>query len=58
MKIFNSKIEKIETEEANIYGYGFDDFYCTNSEIDNLEIENKTKPNILVIHGTIDGANL
>lgn len=58
VKIFNSKIEKIETEEANIYGYGFDDFYCTNSEIDNLEIENKTKPNILVIHGTIDGANL
>ena len=34
--IFNSQIEKIETEEADIYGYGFDDFYCTNCGIENL----------------------
>ena len=56
--IFNSQIEKIETEEADIYGYGFDDFYCTNCGIENLEIDDKNKTNILVIHSTIDGANL
>lgn len=58
VKIFQGKIEKIETPEADIYGYGFDDFYCTNSGIEEIKIENKTKPQILIIHGTLDGANL
>ncbi len=56
--IFSSKIEKIVLEDVNIYGYGFDDFYCTDCGIENLEIEDKTKNNILVIHSTIDGANI
>ena len=56
--IFNSNIQKIETEDADIYGYGFDDFYCTNSGIENIEIENPEKINILIIHGTLNGANL
>ena len=56
--IFSSKFEKVELEDVDIYGYGFDDFYCTDCEIENLEIENKEKINILVIHSTIDGANL
>lgn len=58
VKIFASKIEKIENEEIDIYGYGFDDFYCTNCGIDLFEIENKNKINLLIIHGTIDGASL
>ena len=56
--IFNSKIEKISTEDADIYGFGFDDFYCTNSGVENLIIENPEKLNILIIHGTLNGANL
>ena len=58
VKIFNSEIEKIETEEANIYGFGFTDFYCENCGIEDLIIEKNNKLNILVIHGTLDGANL
>ena len=58
VKIFKGEIEKIETEEANIYGYGFDDFYCTDSKIKNLQIEKTNKAQILVIHGTLDGANI
>lgn len=58
VKIFKGKIEKIETDEADIYGYGFDDFYCTNSGIEEIEIENRNKPQILIIHGTLDGANI
>jgi DNA repair exonuclease SbcCD nuclease subunit len=54
VKIFNSKIEKIETEDADIYGYGFDDFYCKNSEIDDIKIDNKNNINILISHGTLD----
>ena len=58
VKIFGPKIEKIETDEADIYGFGFNDFYCTECGIENLEIENKNKLNILNIHGTINGASI
>ena len=53
--IFNSKIEKIELEDVNIYGYGFDNFYCYDSGIEEFEIENKEKVNILVIHSSLAG---
>ena len=56
--IFNSKFEKIELPEIDIYGYGFNDFYCTDCKIEDLKIDNKEKLNILVIHSTIDGANI
>lgn len=58
VKIFHAKMEKVEYEEVDIYGYGFNDFYCTNCGIEELEIENNDKINILVIHGTLDGASL
>ena len=54
--IFNNKIEKIETFEADIYGYGFGDFNCKNSGIESIEIENKNKLNILIIHGDLDAS--
>lgn len=56
VKIFNSVIEKIETDDCNIYGYSFDDFYCDDCDIENIEIEKNGKYNILVIHGNLDGA--
>lgn len=55
VKIFNAKIEKIEVEEADIYGFGFGDFYCYDSSIEKLEIENKHKINILITHSSLDG---
>ena len=56
--IFSSKFERLTSDSVDIYGYGFDDFYCTDCGIENLKIEDKNKTNILVIHSTIDGANL
>ncbi len=58
VKIFTSKIEKVELEDANIYGFGFDNFYCKNSGIESIEVENKNELNILVIHGSLDGGNI
>ena len=58
VKIFNSNIEKVELEDADIYGFGFDDFYCKKSGIENIEIEDKNKLNILVIHGSLDGGTI
>ena len=58
VKIFNSKIERVECEDCNIYGYGFNDFYCKNSGIQDINLDNREKLNILVMHGTIDGGNI
>lgn len=55
--IFKSKIEKISTTNANIYGFGFDDFYCKDCGIVNLKIDDKEKINILVIHADLDASN-
>ena len=56
--IFKPELECVELEDIDIYGYGFGDFYCTNCGIEELEIRNKNKKNILVIHSQIDGANI
>ena len=55
--IFNSQIYCVEDDNSIIYGYGFDDFYYTNSEIENLQLTNKNKINILITHATLNGTN-
>ncbi len=55
--IFNSKFEKISLQDADIYGYGFNDFYCTNCGIEELKIENPEKLNIAILHGSINSSN-
>lgn len=57
VKIFDGKIEKYETEDANIYGFGFNDFYCGNCGLGDILIDKNGKSNILVIHGTLNGGN-
>jgi DNA repair exonuclease SbcCD nuclease subunit len=54
--IFDENIKRIELEEVDIYGYGFSDFYCTNSGIEEIEIKNKEKINILISHGALDAS--
>ena len=56
--IFGSNVERIENAEVDIYGYGFDDYYLKEEKIDKINIENKEKINILITHGTLDGARL
>ena len=58
VRIFNNKVERIEDEECNIYGYGFNDFYCKDSKINEIKIENKNKINILITHGTLNGGTI
>lgn len=55
VKIFGNNVEIVENEDIDIYGFGFNDFYCKHSNIENIQIQNKNKINILVTHGTIDG---
>lgn len=55
--IFNENIEKIDFEDAHIYGFGFTDFYCKESEIEEIEVEEPDDINILITHGSLDGGS-
>ena len=57
VKIFTSKIEKLETTDANIYGVGFEDFYCEKTDIENIILDDKNKINILIAHGSINASD-
>ena len=57
VKIFTRKVEKVENEECIIYGYGFEDFYLPNPEIEKISLENKEKINILITHANLDGSD-
>ena len=54
--IFNSQVKYYEFEDVDIYGFGFDNFYCNNFNVENIEIKNKNKLNILIVHGDIDAS--
>ena len=56
--IFNGNVQIIENNEVDIYGYGFSDYYLKEEKIDSINIKNKEKINILITHGTLDGASL
>lgn len=58
VKIFTNKVEMVENEDCNIYGFGFNDFYCAVSEVQDIVIENKEKLNILITHGTLNGGTI
>lgn len=55
--IFKDQIEKVETEDADIYGVGYGSFSTESLGIENIEITNKSKINIAVVHATIDGSD-
>ena len=57
VKIFTKRVEKVENEDCIIYGYGFEDFYLPNPEIEKIKIENKEKVNILITHANLDGSD-
>lgn len=55
--IFNENIEKIDFEDAHIYGFGFTDFYCKQSKIEEIQVEEPDDINILITHGSLDGGS-
>ena len=56
--IFSNNIEIIRENQVDIYGYGFNDYYLKEDKIEKINIENEEKINILITHGTLDGADL
>ena len=56
VKIFTSRVEKIEIDNLCIYGYGFDNFYMKKEEREELKNLDTSKINILITHCDLDGA--
>lgn len=54
--IFTSEIGVFEEKDACIYGFGFDDFTMEESPINLIEIENKNKLNILLMHSSLNAS--
>lgn len=58
---FNSNVhvfkepDVIVTEKANIYGFGFQDFWAKELNLNSFSLQNNGKPQILVLHGNLDG---
>lgn len=55
--IFGPNISVVELEGIDVYGYGFDDFYYTNNELESFNLKNPDKVNVLVAHGTLNASN-
>lgn len=49
------KFGKITNEEVDIYGFGFNNFYKQEANLNQIKIENSTKINVLITHGALDG---
>lgn len=52
----NSRIEKYEDENVNIYGMAFTEFFMEESPLENLSLPVSNKPNVLVAHCDLNGA--
>lgn len=53
----NSRVEKYEDENVNIFGIAFTDFYMNSSPLESLKLPGSNKPNILVAHVDLNGSN-
>ncbi len=54
--IFNEEINMYEFGNVDIYGLGFNDFEFSEEDLSRVEVD-KTKINILVTHGTLNGSS-
>lgn len=53
--IFKGQFECKELPDCNVYGMGFTSFYCKDTNFGSLNIIENDKPNILVMHASIEG---
>ena len=55
--IFTGEVGMFSFEDINVYGIGFTDYEFLSDEISKIQIEDEDKINVLVVHGTLDGAS-
>ena len=52
----NSRIEKYEDENINIYGMAFTEFFMEESPLENFVLPYSNKPNVLIAHCDLNGS--
>lgn len=53
VKIFTANVENVENDDANIYGYGFNNYKMNLDQLNDIRIKDINKINILITHGMI-----
>ena len=53
VKIFTNVVEKVENDNVNIYGFGFNNFEMNNNQIKDIILDEPEKINILITHGDL-----
>ena len=53
VKIFTQRVEKVENDDVNIYGFGFNNFEMQENKLNEINILDKNKINILITHGDL-----
>jgi len=54
--IFGKEVGMYEIQNINVYGFGFEDYEYNSNELETLEVD-KSKVNILIAHGTLNGGS-
>ena len=54
VKIFTDSVQKVENDDVNIYGFGFNNFEMNENQIQDININDRSKINMLVTHGDIN----
>ena len=55
--IFKGSLECKELAECNIYGMGFQDFYCKDVNLSSINVLQNNKPNFMIMHASIEGGS-
>lgn len=57
VKIFTNIVEKVENIDVDIYGFGFNNFIMKENQLEQINITNNNKINILLAHGDLIDSN-
>lgn len=54
VKIFTNIVQKVESDDVDIYGFGFNNFKMRDNQLEEIHVDNPNKINILITHGDIN----
>ena len=55
--IFKGSFECKELGDCNIYGMGFQNFYCRDANYSSINVLHNGKPNIMIMHASLEGGS-
>ena len=52
--IFHKEIQKVSCGDVDVYGFGFEDYELTENMLSGFHVEDESKINVLVTHGSLN----